>query len=153
MRLNYLKLAIGLILLCSCKKECPDPQTEVSKTPEELLVAKVWKLDEMRITRSNGTTDYYKRGGASNSFNGNSDSLKFNINNTGVFYDFLGATYTTTWNFTDAAKSKMTLIINSPTPILLYLENIQITKDMFKYVQYITGSGVTYMASVTRVPN
>jgi hypothetical protein len=150
MSLNFLKLAIGLILLSSCEKECPDPETEVPKTPEELLAAKTWKADEIRLQFSNNTTGYYKRGGSSNTYD--SDSLKFNAGNTGIYY-YLGAQYSTTWNFIDAAKSKMTLIINYSTPIQLNLENIHVTKDIFKYVQYTTGSGVNYMSSGTRVPN
>ena len=106
----------------------------------------------MRIVQSTGTTDYYKRGGVSNTFNGNSDSLRFNLNNTGVFYDFLGATYTMTWNFTNSEKNRMTLVINKPTPLTVWLENIALAETYFGYSQYASDP-MYYLASANRIPN
>ncbi len=137
-----------IILLYSCKKDEVEP---VSRTIEELLTSKTWKADELRIQLSNNTTQYYKRGVSGNTYD--SDSLKFTNSNTGTYY-FSGSAYPITWNFTDAAKSKMTVVINQPpTPLTVYLENIHITETYFKYSQYNLGSGLTYMASGTRVPN
>lgn len=143
---------ITIIVYNSCKKEetsCPVPETP--KTVEQLLTAKTWKADEIRIQQSNNTTQYYKRGSVGTTYD--SDSLKFAANNTGTYY-FSGAAYAITWNLTDAAKTKMTVVINQPpAPFTVYLENINITDTYFKYSQYYNGSGITYMASGTRTPN
>ena len=152
MKLKLSLIIIGLVTLFSCKKDSlTTPVTQV-KTQEQLLTANTWKLDGMRIQRSDGTTDYYERAGTSNTFNGDSDSLKFSLDNTGVFYDFLGATYTTTWNFTNSEKTKMTLVVNEPTPLTVMIEDIALTDSYFSYGQYVT-SGISYLATVRRVPN
>ena len=101
---------------------------------------------------SNNTTTYYKRGGLANTSNYDTDSLKFNPDNTGIYY-YLGAQSTTTWNFVNSDKSKMTLIINYSTPLTINLENINITANNFKYAQYAADGGNSYLASGTRVPN
>jgi hypothetical protein len=106
----------------------------------------------MRILRMDGSTDYYKRDGDSNTFNGDPDLLQFNLNNTGLCYDFLGNTYTTTWHFTDPGKTKMTLVINKPSPLTLTLENIALTKSYFSYSQVGTDR-IYYLASARRTPN
>ena len=149
MNLKFLFVTIGLITFISCKKDCP--VTPTPKTQEELLVAKTWKTDEARIQLSNGTAQYYKRGGSSNTVNYDSDSIKLNPNNTGVYY-YSGSQYTVTWSFTNPEKSKMTLIINYSTPLTANLENVTLTETYFTYSQYVT-SGVSYLASVRRLPN
>ncbi|MEK7226444.1 MAG: hypothetical protein AAB221_12300 [Bacteroidota bacterium] len=146
-------LAIVIIIgYNSCKKEetsCPVPETP--KTVEQLLTAKTWKADEIRIQQSNNTTQYYKRGSVGTTYD--SDSLKFAANNTGTYY-YSGSAFPITWNLTDAAKTKMTVVINQPpTPITIYIENMNITDTYFKYSQYYNGSGLNYMASCTRTPN
>jgi hypothetical protein len=145
-------ICIALFTFSSCKKDCPTTTPTQVKTPEELLTARTWKLDDMRILRSNGTTDYYKRGGTSNTFNGDADSLKFNLNNTGVFHDFLGATYTTTWSFTNSEKTKMTLVINKTSPLTLMIEDIALAESYFSYSHYATDP-IYYLASSRRIPN
>ncbi len=152
MKFKLSVITIVLFTLISCKKDCPAPTSPEVKTKEELLTAKTWKLDNMRILRSNGTADFYQRGGASNTFNGNADSIRLNLNNTGVFYDFLGATYTATWNFTNSEKTKMTLVINQPAPITLILENVALTESYFIYSQFVSGPN-SYLASTGRTPN
>ena len=154
MKLKLAIIAFGLFMFLSCKKDDTVTTTTpcVIKTSEELLTAKTWKLGNMRVLRNNGTTDYYKRGGASNTFNGDSDSLKFSLNNTGVFIDYLGSTYTTTWNFTNSEKTTMTLVINKPTPLTVFLEDIALADSYFSYGQYATD-GIYYLASCRRIPN
>lgn len=134
----------------SCKKDNTNTPVPAAKTTEEILTGKTWKADEIRIQLSNNTTQYYKRGVAGTVYD--SDSLKFSINNTGTYY-YNGSSYTTTWNFTDAGKTKMTVVINQPpTPITIYLENIQLTEAFFRYAQYYTGA-VSYLAACSRIPN
>ena len=140
-------IALCVITVISCTKE---KNIVITKTTEEILTGKTWKADEIRVQQSNNTTQYYKRGVSGTIYD--SDSIKFSTNNTGTYY-FSGSSYPTTWNFTDAAKTKMTVVINQPpTPITVYLENIQLTESYFKYAQYYTGV-VSYLASCTRVPN
>ncbi len=150
MKAKIVLAALFVITIASCKKDSTTTTTPVPKTPEEFLTAKIWKADEIRIQQSNNTTQYYKRGVSGTTYD--TDSLKFSTNNTGTYY-FGGSSYSTTWNFTDAAKNKMTIIINQPpTPITVYLENIQLADTYFKYAQYYTGV-ISYMASCVRVPN
>lgn len=152
----------GLIILIfssqtSCKKETvTETVTDtifqcIPKSPETLLTAKTWKADEIRSQLSNGTSQYYKRGGGTNTVNFDSDSLKFNSNNTGIYY-YSGNQYTTTWNFINSEKSKMTLVINYPTPLTINIENVTLADTYFIYSQYVT-SGVSYLASGRRLPN
>ena len=150
MKNKALFVAFCVISLLSCKKETTNNPAPVAKTIEEILTGKTWKADEIRVQQSNNTTQYYKRGISGTTYD--TDSIKFNTNNTGTYY-FSGASYTTTWNFTDAGKTKMTLVINQPpSPITIYLENIQLTDTWFKYAQYYSGT-ISYLASCTRVPN
>ena len=159
MKLKYLFIAFGLTIVVSCKKDettaTPTP-CPVVKTAEELLCAKTWRIDEFRQRYNSGTNNgvdiYYKLGGVGNTVNYDSDSVKFNINNTGVYYS-LGSQYTTTWNFVDVPKSKMTLTINYLTPLIDHLETISLSEDYFRYSQYTTYNGVSYLGAGTRTPN
>ena len=137
-----------MIVVASCSKDNDDDDdtNTPDKTIEQLLTEKAWKADELRIQLSNNTNTYYKRGGTSITANYDSDSLRFNTNNTGIYYY-------STWNFIDADKFKMTIVINYPTPITVNLENIHITQNFFKYAQYSANAGVSYLASGTRTQN
>ncbi len=146
---NYLMLIVTLFFI-ACSKESTN--TPTTKTIEELLTEKAWKVDEIRLQQANGVMQYYRRGGGANNVNYDSDSLKFNVNNTGTYY-YSGSTYTTTWNFINAEKSKMTLVINYGTPLTLNLENINITQTYFRYSQYLIAGINSYLASCTRTQN
>jgi hypothetical protein len=152
MKFRLALIAFSIIILASCQKDPVTPDTPPVKTIEELLTAKAWKADEIRVQLSNNTTSYYKRGETTNTANYDSDSLKFNLDNTGIYY-YLGSQYTTTWNFVNPEKSKMTIILNYSTPLTNDLENINITETYFKYAQYSTAGGISYLSSGTRVPN
>ena len=151
MRIKLSIIIISLLNFISCTKDCNNNPTTTTKTPEELLTSKTWKADEIRVQQSNGTSQYYKRGGTSNTTNYDSDSLKFSLNNTGVYY-YLGTQYSTVWNFTNTDKSKMTLVINYSTPLNIYLENINLSDNYFTYSQYVITGG-SYLASGRRTPN
>ena len=151
MKTKLVIFSFSILLMAACSKESTDP-TPTTATIEQLLTAKTWKADEIRSQLSNNTTQYYKRGGPSNTVNYDSDSLKFNTNNTGTYY-FNGIATSTTWNFINAEKSKMTIIINyTPTPLTINWEYVNVAESTLKYTQYVTGS-VSYLASGTRVPN
>jgi len=151
MKFRLTCIALSVVVLASCKKDSTSSGVP-SKTIEQLLTENAWKADEIRVQLSNNTVSYYKRGQSTNTGNYDSDSIKFEANNTGIYY-YLGNQYTTTWNFVNSDKSKITLIINYSTPLTINLENINITQTYFKYAQYSTDGGISYLASGTRVPN
>ena len=152
MKTTYSLLLILTLFFVACSKDSTTAPIPTPKTTEELLAEKAWKADEIRVQQANGIMQYYKRGGSTNTVNYDSDSVRFNLNNTGTYY-FSGATYTTTWNFVNAEKSKMTLVINYPTPLSINIENINITQTYFRYSQYINAGVNSYLASCTRTQN
>jgi hypothetical protein len=145
----FIAFCVITVISCTIEKTIT-PTSVIIKTTEEILTGKTWKADEIRVQLSNNTTQYYKRGISGTLYH--SDSIKFNANNTGTYY-YSGSAYASTWNFTNSRKTKMTVVINqSPTPITIYLENIQLAETYFKYAQYFIGA-VSYLASCTRVPD
>ena len=54
MKLKLTIITLGLVSILSCKKDCPTPATTTIKTQEELLTAKTWKADEIRVQLSMG---------------------------------------------------------------------------------------------------
>ena len=86
MQLKFLVVALALITISSCEKDSTKPEAPEPKTPEEILTGNTWKADEIRTQLSNNTVTYYKRGGTTNTINYDSDSLKFNNDNTGIYY-------------------------------------------------------------------
>jgi hypothetical protein len=152
MNLKLLFFALGLLALISCEKDCPSTPTVIVKTKDELLTAKTWKAEEIRTQFTNGNVEYYKRGGANNSIDFDSDSIKLNADQTGIFY-YLGTQQSVTWNFTNSEKSKLTCIINYPSGLVtIYWENVTIADSYISYSQFVT-SGSTYLSSCRFVPN
>ena len=155
--LTVFALSIALFQMTSCTKSNAQTKTDTvyqcpqGLTQTQLLTAHTWKASEIRIQLANNTTEYYLRGGTANSVNYDTDSLKFNSNNSGTYF-YMGSQFTTTWNFTDAQQTKMTLVINSPTIQTFYLENIFLSDTYFCYSQYIIN-GLTYLATGRRTPN
>lgn len=152
--MRFLNNLIPLLLLFtisiySCKKDS-SVGTQAPKTVLQLLTEKTWKADEIRVQLSNNTTEYYKRGSSGNTYD--SDSLKFSTNNSGIYY-FSGSQYPITWNFTSADQTKMTVVINYATPTTIYLENINLSENYFRYAQYSSSGAISYLSSVTRIPN
>lgn len=151
MKFNLFILTLGLMIFASCKKASTtaDP---VVLTPEQLLTAKTWKADEIRVQQSNNIFIFYTRGGTTNTTNYDADSIKYNANNTGVYYTG-GSQITTTWNFTNSEKTKMNLTINYPTSLNLKVENIYLTANSFSFSQYYTYGGINFVGYGHRIPN
>lgn len=143
---------IPVLAICNmngCKKQSEGQDTE--KSSEQLLMGRTWKADEIRVQLSNNTTTYYKRKAAGSLYD--SDSLRFTAGGTGSYF-YERAEYGMTWAFTDSGKTKMKIIIDQyPVPVTLYLENIHLTASLFQYAQYSSGSGISYLASCSRIPN
>lgn len=151
MKIKLVVFSFLILVMSACSKELTNP-VPTNATIEEMLTAKTWKADEIRAQLSNNTTQYYKRGGSSNTVNYDSDSLKFTANNTGTYY-YNGTATAITWNFINSEKSKMTIVINyTPTPLTINWEYVNVTENTLKYTQHVTA-GVSYLASGTRVPN
>ena len=159
MKLKFSLIVIGLFIIASCKKDDTNTTSNpcpTIKTLEELLCAHTWRIDEFRQRynsgSSNGVDIYYKLGGIGNTVNYDSDSIKFYTNNTGFYY-YLGSQYTTTWNFIDPLKSKITLTINYPTPLVDNLETISLSESSFRYSHYYSFNGISYLGAGTRTQN
>lgn len=152
MNRNLILIALALTAFFSCKKaNDPDPN-DTPATIEELLTAHTWKVAEIRIQQSNNVFSYYNRGGTTNTANYDADSIKFNSNNTGVYYN-MGSITPLTWNFTNSIKTKMKLIINYPTPLTLNAENVFLGENTFYFSEYYNYAGINYVAYGLRVPN
>jgi len=153
MKKNLSFILILVLIFTGCSKESTTTTpVPTPKTTEELLTEKAWKANEIRVQQANGIMQYYIRGGSSNTVNYDSDSLRFNLNNTGTYY-YSGSSYSTTWSFINAEKSKMTLVINYAVPLTLNLENIAISQTYFRYSQYLNAGINSYLASCTRTQN
>lgn len=141
---------IVITVVLSCKTGQTNKSTYT--THEQLLTGYTWKADEIRVQVGDNRKTFYKRGSDANTVNSDSDSLKFNSDNTGTYY-YHGEEYRTEWKFTNFEKTKMYLTIFQGSAVRVYIENIHLTKDYFKYSQYSSSGGTSYLASGTRIPN
>ncbi|MGB4845533.1 MAG: carboxypeptidase-like regulatory domain-containing protein [Ferruginibacter sp.] len=116
---------------------------------DAMLTNPVWKMEESRIIDGNKLL-YYKNGGEENTVNFDNDFYKFNAGNTGI-YTFKGQDYSFDWNYTDAAKTKMKIVIQYPSPLIVNLENIQLSNSVLKYTRLQSVNGANLMATETRV--
>ncbi len=147
---KYLLFGLCLsFLFISCEKE---EQPLEEPTIEELLTQKVWKAEQIRVQFKTGVYEYYKRGESNSTLNYDSDSLRFNIDNTGRYY-YQGAAYNTTWEFTNVEKDKLKLVISRPEgPENISWENVNVSSSQLRYVQFPTSTSL-YLSSVSRIPN
>ncbi len=134
------------------KPTVPDVVTPAIKTAapgsNEMLINSVWRMEESRIIDGN-KMQFYKRGGEENTINFDNDLYKFNADNNGV-YTFNGQDYNFTWNYTDEAKTKMQIVIQYPSPLIVTLENIQLSNSQLRYTRLQSVNGVNLMATETR---
>jgi hypothetical protein len=115
------------------------PAPEQNK-PADFLTSTNWKAEESRIMEGNHVS-YYKRGGLENS--------QFNAGNTGAWL-FNGQDYKFTWQYANAEKTKIKMIMQYPTPLVVTLENIVISATIFSYTRLQQANGVNLMAIETR---
>ena len=134
---HYLVGLIILSFLFYCKKE----NVTTTLSQEQILTSGIWKIDEIRFLQNNSQILYYKRGNTSgNTANFDTESIKFNSDNTGT-YIAGGITYTLTWAFVDAAKTKLAFTISYPTPLVINWENIVYTETSIQYTEYYNRTG------------
>ncbi len=124
------------------------PGAGVTARPADPLTMQVWKADESRIMEGN-TVSYYKRGGAENTINLDNDFYKFNGDNTGS-WSFNGQEFRFTWNYSNAERTKIKMIMQYPTPLVVNLENIILTAGSLSYTRIQQANGVNVMAIETR---
>ena len=153
MRIKSYVLALlpALLLLQACTKD--DSHVDVA-TKEELLTHHTWKMEELTQVENN-TQLYYKRGGASNTHNFDNDKITFLVDGTGNYSPTPAENYGITWEFTDAAKTRMNIIITFSPSIITTLKctELEITEQRFFCVTNFTNaSNQPVMGSVYRTP-
>ncbi|MGN6293013.1 MAG: hypothetical protein ACTHMV_09745 [Chitinophagaceae bacterium] len=141
----------------SCSKDEKEPQTPTPtvKTPEEYLTAKTWLVDELTYLQSNTLTNY-KRSSGSPAFR--NDKLTFKTDGTGKYNNTYNEQFDITWQFSDAEKSKINMVIKgysnggpAATNQSIILENVNVKESSLKYTEiYLTGTLYT-MSSVYRI--
>ena len=122
------------------------PQLETRSA--DPLTGLAWKTEESRIMEGNNVS-YYKRGGQENTINLDNDLYRFNTDNTGT-WTFNGQDYKFTWNYSNAERTKIRMIMQYPTPLIVNLENIVISATAFSYTRLQQANGVNLMAIETR---
>ena len=122
-----------------------------TKTTENHLTSKTWKTDEIRMVQRNSNKSlYYKRDVFGNDYD--ADSIKFNTDQTGVYY-YNGSQYKTTWSFLDDEKTRLKLTIKMGSEQPVFLDNVNVTESHFRYAQYDALTAPAYIATCSRIPN
>lgn len=143
------------------QSEIPPIETQVTNAAEPLrpthepanvsaasLTGVTWKMEESRVLDGNNML-YYKRNGAENTINFDEDFYKFNNDNTGIYY-YNGQEYKFTWKYLDAANTKMEMIIQYPSPLVVNFENLSVTGSSLKYTRMQKLNGLNFVAIETR---
>jgi len=150
LRFPFTLLTICLALsFISCEKVEVKP---VEKSPLEILTSHIWQIDEIRYLQHNKPY-YYKRGASSgNTSNFDIEYIKFNTDKTGERSDN-NVVYPLTWDFIDAEKTKIKIIIQEDKILNVTWENITYKENSLKYTEYYNRYGTTHsLAVATRVP-
>jgi hypothetical protein len=120
----------------------------------QLLTSKSWKVEEIRGVQGN-TILYYKRGGTGNTENFDIEYITFNANKTGIYFDGVGTTHQITWDFANADNTKLTFIVQNPSPIpaqTVVYENLRYKNGSLLFDQYWTYNNINTHAQVIRIP-
>ncbi len=144
-------LGFSLLFLQGCLK---DDSYVVPVSKEELLTHHAWKLEELTQVENN-THIYFKRGGLNNTNNLDNDKITFLADGSGNYSPTTSENYDISWEFTDASKTKMDIVITfSPTLITtLKCTELEITERKFFCVtNYVNASNQPVMATVYRTP-
>jgi hypothetical protein len=148
---------LSVLILVSCTKE-KIVEKEVEKivyvpapgvNKDSVLTADTLKIEEIRFLQGN-TQYYYKRGASSgNTANFDTEYIKFNTNNTGT-YVAGGITYTLTWNWVDAAKTKIQYIVSYSPALTVIWDQLQFTNNSLAYAEYYNRTGSQSMGYAVR---
>ena len=150
---NKLSVAVTALLftflVISCKKD-NDGTSQQTKTTEEILTSRSWRLDEIRFLQNN-VISYYKRGVTSDPNSFNTESIKFNTDKSGT-YIAGGITYAMTWDFDDTEKASIKFIISFAAPLTVTWDNLIFTESSIKYSEYYNRTGSNVLGFATRIP-
>lgn len=149
---SYLICSLGILLLFqSCTKD--DSDTVVA-TKEELLTNHTWKMEELTQVENN-TQIYYKRGGTTNTHNFDNDKITFVVDGTGSYSPTPSQNFNITWEFTNASKTQMNIVITFSPSLITTLKctELEITEQRFFCVtNYTNASNQPVLGSVYRTP-
>jgi hypothetical protein len=143
----FLTLFFISYLSFACKKD--SNPTVATKSAEELLTAHTWKIDELRYVYR-GVLEHYVRGVHGNVDYFANEYLKFNPDHTGNNDNLTSLT----WQFIDAAKTKLTFTINFTTeaPLVVNWEHVVLTENSITFSEYWTRADGPSCAFGTRSP-
>ena len=147
---KHLILTLFLIstLSFACKKDSTPTTTTTTKSAEELLTAHTWKIDELRYVYR-GVLEHYQRGIPGNVDYFANEFLKFNADHTGNNDNNTPLT----WQFIDAAKTKLKFILNiTPTPLEVNWEQVVLKDNSITYSEYWVRSDGPACGFGTRSP-
>ena len=146
---KYLFLLLAMPLFFSaCTKEEDPPPTEETKTPEDLLTAHSWKIQELRWV-DQGTMYHYLRGTPGNGDIVAVEALTFYTDGTGKTHDNTPLT----WQFLDPAKTKLKFTLTFPSgPVTVNWEHLVIKETSMTYGEYWTRATGPSVGFGTRIP-
>jgi len=149
MKRTIVILLYSFILYTGCKKESTS-QTQRTKT--QILTSHTWQVQEL-ISQYGNTQGRYVKGGINTTGTDYSKArLVFNSNGTGTSTDPNNHTWTLTWSFATGDETKMTLVINYPTPATLNYTFVTIDENKFTYTIYYNESGNNALATAENIP-
>ena len=153
-------LALFILAISSCKKDDSTTPPPAQKSKEELLTAKGWKFQSITFAQDSKLY-YYERGGSANTANFTNDLITFKTDGSGTYTATGIDVFNITWQFLDAAKSKMKYTIlnydlgvrkNGVNQIVVW-ENVLLTETSLDYAEIYTRSdNKAIISSARRVP-
>ena len=144
-------LLASTLLLQACMKD--DSNVDMP-SKEVLLTHHTWKMEELTQVENN-TQIYYKRGGTTNTHNFDNDKITFLADGTGNYSPTPAQNFNITWEFTNASKTQMNIVITFSASLVTTLKctELQLTQDRFFCVtSYSNASAQPVLGSVYRTP-
>lgn len=136
-------IVLSLLINFSCTKNVSP------KTPEELLTASPWKIDELRYLQTN-LPQYYKRGGSQNTVNFSEEYIEFFSDHTGQYHDQNLQSASFTWSFTNPEKTIIRYTFQYG--LVVTWENIILSEKAIRYTEYYNRDGINSLAEGIRIP-
>lgn len=155
-RLLLFSAILTSISVFSCTKDNTPVKT---KSVEDYLVGKSWKIQEITFVQNNQLY-YYLRGGSGNTASFPNDVLVFNADGTGTYTTTAGDSFHTTWDFQDSEKSKINYTVydydagaaKTGSNLVVRMENVNVSDSTLKYAEiYTNGNGNSIISSVERM--
>jgi len=140
----FLSSVLFLFLAVGCQKEEDKPPTP---SKEDLLVDKNWYASDITFV-SGDFLRYYKRGGSGNTWDFTNDYISFKRDGTGTYQNLPGSTFNISWQFIDAAKTRIRFTIfdydkgvrKPGTNLVVNWQNVLISANAIEYSEIYTNS-------------